>query len=356
MTLRGSEIWYLDAQLGPFPQGLVLLNLVEASDPPSAVSHGRTQAEAVVDLLSWSHAVTLPDPRVSIVLETGDDTSPRRFAQHFHGIFMPASVRRFYRAEEVALRLAALNTLLDSDRPRLQRALHLYRRSLGEQDPIDAFEDAWEGLESLNPILQRLHGLPTAVPSRRCDSCGNLMEVPVSSGVKYAVTGLLGLDDVEWNRLRALRVGIVHGIAEYTVLLGELPGATLQLTNALSAAIADCLELVQEERVPFNPSFDAFVSCEGVLVLQKPIPTAHPRTVPFLTLTVDEVSRQGDFSLPGPKQVKVRFSHKVHNLDGTLNGITHTVFVARDPGDTKASISFQSAVLERQSGGESELA
>src|SRR6185369_16473260 len=57
--------------------------------------------------------------------------------------------------------------------PRVNRALHYLRRSYLESDPIDRFEDVAAALQSLDPLLRRKFGLPTAYDPK-C-SCGQIL-------------------------------------------------------------------------------------------------------------------------------------------------------------------------------------
>lgn len=134
------------------------------------------------------------------------------------------------------------NELTDGHRAR--RAARRYRRVLATEDPLDAFQHAFTGLEILEKQLAAELGVPHGSENATaiCPECGASFEYKRSAlvGVRAFVQGALHADrseerDKDWTDLSGLRNDLAHGLQD----IDQLEGRAEQLLAAAAHYLHD---------------------------------------------------------------------------------------------------------------------
>jgi hypothetical protein len=107
---------------------------------------------------------------------------------------------------------------------RMRRAARRYRSAAGAVDPVSAFQEAYIGLEAMEPPLAAMAGLIPGVEeiSGECDNCGHqyVRKRTTLVGVRALVHRNLDLDKADeehkndWKMINSLRNELTHGLVD----------------------------------------------------------------------------------------------------------------------------------------------
>ncbi len=133
------------------------------------------------------------------------------------------------------------------DGHRLRRAALQYREAIGNLDDTSAFQEAYIGLETLEPPLAKAQGLTpgTEEVSGKCEHCANTFTRKKSSlvGVRSFVLGTQNPIDAdkecaaEWQLMNKLRNDLMHGLVDPEMLQDRPHKAMLSAMAHLHSAL-----------------------------------------------------------------------------------------------------------------------
>jgi hypothetical protein len=187
---------------------------------------------------------------------------------------------------------------------RLRRAAALYRRSLQEDDDVFAFQEAYMGLEALEPPLAEQIGVSAGAEETRgkCESCGAefVRRRTVLNGVRAYIRGAKHPEtaastqrEKEWKKINALRQGLFHSLEDFDKLRSEarvvvaaaahyLHDATCCLSHAHSLETPTFKLLKGAKQLVLKGAVvpgicDAFEECRSILTLKEFGWDPHPK-------------------------------------------------------------------------------
>lgn len=200
-----------------------------SKDLIQAAHFGLELADNIFSALSLSLGAPIK-PCKPVYIEEAEDTENVRIAGFF-GI----EARAWHEPiddSEIALIQRAFRhweTLNSGDR--FRRAVRRYRQALGREDALDAFQEAYMGLESIEKPIALELGVPVGheLVEGKCESCGVTFQRKrtVLSGIRAYMCGnpdrenpkSIATERLEdWKKLSRLRTDIVHGLEEISEL------------------------------------------------------------------------------------------------------------------------------------------
>jgi hypothetical protein len=142
----------------------------------------------------------------------------------------------------------------------LRRAAGLYRRSLQEDDDVSSFQEAYMGLEALEPPLAEQIGVSSGSEEAKgkCGSCGAefVRRRTVLNGVRAYIRGAKHPDaalsaqrEKEWKQINALRHDLFHSLADFEKLRSEARAVVAAAAHYLHDAIC-CLSHAHNLEAP----------------------------------------------------------------------------------------------------------
>lgn len=169
---------------------------------------------------------------------------------------------------------------------RLRRSARAFRRAVGENDALTAFQNAYTGLEALEPILAPIFGL-TPGSERVHGECEHCKTAFVRNRTALVGVRAFVLDShdsntadpsrkSDWRKMNSLRNDATHGLKDYAHVLeraGEsLPAVMHYLHDAVCNA-SHCSELVaarfriarEEKKFAIHSIYDASSDTYGPL-------------------------------------------------------------------------------------------
>ena len=210
-----------------------------------AAHEGLELAEDVFSVVSLHRAAPLP-PSAPVFLEAlAADASPRFAA--FSGLRNRVWKHPVDEGDVEVIQGAFAHWGALAAGQRLRRAARRYRGALRRENPLEAFQDAYIGLESLEKPLAEEMNVPGGheVVTGKCDSCGfeYQRKRTMLSGVREYIKGSPEADPAdtarraaEWKELSDLRNASLHGLAAAEELDGRaeqaLPAALHYLHDA----------------------------------------------------------------------------------------------------------------------------
>jgi hypothetical protein len=156
-------------------QGLVWDVTLVADDIRSALTMAEGYVDWVANLLCTIHSAAIAEPRAVFAIDIDDATPDRSFAQMLWTAPILHRPRRKMQAEtfrDVFRQLDVLRLKNPDTALRVDRALHYYRKSTSESDVFDSFEDACNGLQSIDSTLRKLLAAPKTF-NAKCPRCSN---------------------------------------------------------------------------------------------------------------------------------------------------------------------------------------
>jgi hypothetical protein len=204
---------------------------------------------------------------------------------------------------------------------RLRRAAGIYRRSLQEEDDLSAFQEAYMGLEALEPPLAEQIGVSPGAEEIKgnCESCGAefVRRRTVLNGVRAYIRGAQHPEtavspqrEAEWKEINALRNKQFHSLVDPEKLRSEARAVVAAAAHYLHDAIcclshAHNLETANFKVMKGAPQLvlkgtvepgidDALESCRPVLTLNELGWDTHPEHgfVPRVNFVHDRVGAE----------------------------------------------------------------
>ncbi len=236
-----SQVMVWDSWQDKVHHGLNFTVRLTASDLPSAMKKSLPTILPLTNMLAITHSAAISNPQVLFGFDLDSGGIDRQFGQVIYGLPSVWLRRRQFDRDALA---PVWNTFGSGANPELDdalnRAMSNLRRSYEAATLLDEFVELYSGLESLNSPLQRKYGLPTK-GMRPCRKCGELVETPISSGIKHSITALAGEPLETWKSVREMRVAITHRHRTQPNVTTGLYDNVLVLRRALPRAIFDLL-------------------------------------------------------------------------------------------------------------------
>lgn len=133
---------------------------------------------------------------------------------------------------------------------RLRRAARRYRDAAGTFDDVAAFQEAYIGLEAMEPPLAKMAGLTPGTEEIKgaCEHCGGQFTRKRTSlvGVRAFVLGDLNADNADekrnadWKLVNKLRNDLMHGLVDEAALKQRPHDALIASMHYLHNAISIC--------------------------------------------------------------------------------------------------------------------
>lgn len=273
-----------------------------AENVVDALQQASAKCRVALDLLSTSHGAAVAEPRPLIALDLDEDSNEREFAQLFRNIPMTLHARTAFTKSRLGVlvqRLKDTDPSKDGIR-RIWRGLYHLRRSILETDLLDRFQDLWNGLETINPLIGGRYGLDPWYEVRKCRRCGEPQRAfGASVGIRHVVVEMLGRSKEEWNDVHQCRQTIVHGKLMMEEILPTLGPMCDMLRDALMLAVLDLLDVPESERDVFLgtqlPIFEAPQLIISAVIDNCPLSAiAQKSTLPHLKVEEVQISQQFD--------------------------------------------------------------
>jgi len=326
--------------------GLKFQITTEAADPREALNAAPNLIYPTIDLLSIAHVAAIDEPIPFLTIEWEPGVHDRPIGQIFRDIHVSQVVRRPFRPDLFKVFHRRFDILDGDARERLQRSIHLFRRSHSERDPLDRFEDVWGGLEALNPLLIAKFNLPSTYPGARCPNCGEQIQVPGrSSGIRHAVLSLTSAVPGDWKAITDLRNGIAHSLKPLGPLSVEADRLLPILNRALIAGVLDLAGIPTEHHarsirppLPIARGVSCFVT--GVLI-ECPLSMLDiDGPVPHFKVSVAEGVSSGDPRVPGTRKFTFTLSATLQAFPVPGRDVAVETLVHKDPEDEGATLDL----------------
>ena len=187
---------------------------------------------------------------------------------------------------------------------RLRRAAGLYRRTLLEDDDVSSFQQAYMGLEALEPALAEKIGVTSGSEETKgnCEACGAefTRRRTVLNGVRAFIRGAKHPDpasteqrEKEWKQINGLRQELFHSLADLEKLSSKCRTVVATAAHYLHDALC-CLSHTHDletatYRLPRGPKQfimigaiepgiqDALEECRPVITLKELGWDSHPK-------------------------------------------------------------------------------
>lgn len=138
------------------------------------------------------------------------------------------------RSRDIEETSGLIHKFMTAREEKLSRAIHWYRKSLGEADPLDRFTYIWTALETLNSLMKKMH--PGEVEGAKCKKCGHARMVEGTAALKkFFVVDLS--DESLYSRARRLRQELLHGHGELDKIMEEASEIVCPFSIALRTAV-----------------------------------------------------------------------------------------------------------------------
>ena len=226
-----------------------------AIGPITAINKAHAYISILADILVILEGAAVGDPIALFAIDIESDTKDREFAQPIYVEFQALrSLRRFEPSKLNNFFDSKISSLDDKVRRRINRSLHLFRRSFLEDDPIDQFEDLWESLEALNPLIRNKYDVHRQYQLKwsecgeliSCSKCeSEITEIDNSSGIRHVIVELLS-KETEWSTIRKTRVSIVHSTEDRFNISTGLGEMISTMREGVFAALYDLLEYSED--------------------------------------------------------------------------------------------------------------
>jgi hypothetical protein len=327
------------------PFGLVYVVDVLAETIENALVVARNLAAHVANQLSITHAAAIEDPAAMIAFDMDPAVPDREMAQLERGFNLADGPRRHFRPDVFREWFNRWTVANDDAKVslRLGRALTYLRRSILEKDPIDQFEDLWNGLETINVLMQRKYNLPTTFKST-CPHCGQERDIPGnSSGMRYTVETLRGESAGTWDKIATFRNGIVHGFADFPEVFDNI---TSHLAVVRAALVVGCLDIVGFPKERWETILrEPLVLVEGAEALLRSRlkdlsvdAFVSMREVPHYELVLEQLRRTGEPLAMGRKTVALAANLRLIGFDGEGDPVDVSLKVQVDPEDSRGTL------------------
>jgi hypothetical protein len=307
-------------------RGLHYVIDVAAADIEAAIVEAEGMCPGMVDLLSFASSAAIEAPRPFIAYDLDPTTTERQFAQVFFDVPVRLRPRRMLSVEDFMSLLNNWNPnwqTAQEDRAGMSRALRSAREALLAEDVLDQFRLLWTALETLNPLLQRRYKLPELIPARKCSHCKEPMLTKVSSGIRYAFTGLLHLPVSDWNEVKSLRQEIIHGLTDLAELRTSVGPFLSRVRDAVVVSILDLIAVPPDRWADLQRAVLPVLPGPGVALFTTLTPApieifADASRCPHFVIRLLKAERQAAVgSMPKDQEI-LEYRFDLKNFVGTL--------------------------------------
>jgi len=199
----------------------------EADDIVDAINISSAYVNEILDQFALAVGSPVADPRVEKAYDITPGSTVREIWQFFYDPIEKVGAK--------AARPEVMEKLFfgffGKRKGEILRSVHWFRLSLREMEPLDRFTYLWIGLESLNPIAQRL--FPGELEVSRCPHCGHEIRAFKGTSSIRRLFGHYGLETSIYSKARRLRQRLLHGYANIAKITEE----AIEIISALSSAL-----------------------------------------------------------------------------------------------------------------------
>lgn len=321
LTIR-DDIQEGRADSPPMHAGLIYTVEVSADHIVDSINMATSYVRHVIDGLSVVHGAVIEDPMPQFSIDINSANANRELTQFLYNVPVLQQPRRTYNNEAYTIFFNYLDRLRQNDHrtaKRIDRALHYFRSSCLEVDPVDQFEDVWVALEAINPRIREKYNQSTTYPRKcpkckkdlLCRHCGKEIRNPDNaSGTDYIITRMIGKTSEVAKKLRGKRIDIVHSRATFSSVLKDLPEYTLLAQRAVVIGILDLLDIPAEQR-------------SNLIREMLPI-TGAPRVIVSATLydlRVDELKTENKYPQIYLKSCQKEVQNRTESHEGEIRPI-----------------------------------
>lgn len=236
------DLFEQDACGTPIHAGIQAEVEIETPSIKEAISEAGNVADGWLTFMSFTTSAAVEAFFPMIVYEITPNVSSRQFLQIFYDVKAPHTTR----ALEVERFLSLMEIFEQSNNSdRIGRAMSRYRKSLLETDVLDKFFNLWQGLESLNSVLQKLWKLPDQ--TARCQHCGKLNNIPAAVGIRRLIEDYIPNGTEVWKEVRGIRNGLSHSFESLNALKQKAEPHLRTLETALIKGVLVLLNIPESE-------------------------------------------------------------------------------------------------------------
>lgn len=206
---------------------------INASDIFEAFGFTRGEIGRILDELAFIVGSPVYDLKMIKGYNITPEIEDREYVQYYYDVL-----------DKVGSKSTGINSLNQfiygfnkANNERIYRAVHWYRKSLNEFDPLDRFVYLWVGLETLNSFFQKL--FPDECEIRKCKQCGWDNEIKGTSAMKAFFREVLKEENL-YSKARDMRQ-VLHGHKDLNDVILQSLDINPMLTFALRTAI--CMSL-----------------------------------------------------------------------------------------------------------------
>lgn len=331
---------------GPLHLGIEYRVRLEADSAEAALTIAEPAVEYFNNLLCAVTSASVPLVTPLMAIDLDRSTNARELFQRIVGI--PTTIPRSRVVDDEVLRQfgEAWNRFVTepADRDTIMRALWHYRKAIGLVDLVEEFTELWMGLECLNRLIVKRHGLATTFVARHCDNCGAPMRVAGSSaGITYALTTLAKCSTDQAKRIREIRKQFQHGLSGAHKSVAELPALVPLMRTGIIQGAGEILSLPVELMQRLDRMKYPVHASPGEITVKT---TLHHLPVDELltATTVPTVVVQSYFDpapqFPEHKFPGVNFRLGIVNYSGSWGPITFTAIGHDDPEQPPELVTF----------------
>jgi len=239
-------------QRGRFQTGLHMRVFIEAENVMQAREETKSFVDGITSFITLVTGVGLQTPKEELAYEITPKVEKREFIQIFND---PLDVQVSRRTLNHKLFNDLLDRALKLDslsHSRVARAVQWYRMGASTFNIFDKFNCFWIGLESLNLLLQKK--LSVENDPIKCSRCGHeWVSLPTISGIRTFIKTSLNDHTKLYQRIRRLRINIMHSRYGLDKLLKEAEDLTPKTAEILFRAICFILELEEWKTISHTP-------------------------------------------------------------------------------------------------------
>lgn len=242
--LKVSNVDALNLLGKSFSSELMFCCDVHAADIFEAVAIANNDTEMFLDKLAFAVGAPVYEVQVIKGFDITPDVVDRQYVQFYYDILdkVGSKTIQIKNMDNIILGLLANYS------ERLHRAIHWYRNSLNEEEPLDRFSYIWIGLETLNSLFKDYY--PNAIEVNRCKECGFERKIESIAALKTFFTQHLKNEKL-FPDARRLREGLMHGFKEINSLKLKALELNEPLLEAFKQAICFLAGIMPEIASPF---------------------------------------------------------------------------------------------------------
>ena len=314
-SFADSQVIVWDNWHNDIHQGLNFAIRLTATDLYSAMKKSLPAVLPLANMLASTHATAIGNPHVIFGLDLGNSAAERQFGQVIYNVPSSWLRRRLFDKDAFGKFWSAFlasendSALVDA----VNSGMSHLRKSFQSATLIDEFFEHYSGLESLNSALQRKYNLPTT-DSRKC-TCGQLIRMPVATGIRHAIIKLAGKSPDVWRTVREMRVRTIHRTGALPNVSTGLYENVLVLREAITRALFDLLNApLFIDNAPFSIQEQPAIFLSATL--KDVTPDKILTKIPYFQLIAVEESVRPRTRPTYEEPLSAQLSVKLNDFDG----------------------------------------